>query len=197
VEICCECWEVTPLAPPRLIRHCPGCNATRPFVCAGTFRVNAQKKTLDAWLNYRCERCGSAWKCPIVERRPVGRVDPLLLEAFFRHDPIVARQLAFDLPLLRRQKVPTEASTEVTVRRATIAAAVDDVAPLCIRLSVPYACTIRLDQLLARQLGLSRAALRNLQAQGEINVSPENDRALRAAICDGQRIWIGAPQLAN
>ena len=139
MEICCERWEVTPLAPPRLVRHCPGCNATRPFACAGTFRVNAQKKTLDAWLNYRCERCDSAWKCPIIERRPVRRIDPLLLEALFRDDPLVARRLAFDLPLLRKQNVPIDANSDVTVRRVAIAPAADDVAPLCIRLAVPYA----------------------------------------------------------
>jgi hypothetical protein len=62
---------------------------------------------------------------------------------------------------------------------------------------VPYPCTVRLDQLLSTQLGLSRAALRNLHARGELNVSPTRERALRASICDGQRIWIGAPQLAN
>lgn len=197
MEICCERWEVTPLAPPRLVRHCPGCNATRPFGCAGTFRVNAQKKTLDAWLNYRCERCDSAWKCPVIERRPVHRIDPLLLEALFRDDPLVARRLAFDLPLLRKQKLPIDASSDVTVRRVAAEPAADDVAPLCIRLAVPYACTIRLDHLLAQQLGLSRAALRNLLARGELIVSPARGRALRAAIHDGQCIWIGAPQLAN
>ncbi len=39
--------------------------------------------------------------------------------------------------------------------------------------------------------------VRDLLLRGELIVSPARGRALRAAIHDGQRIWIGAPQLAN
>jgi hypothetical protein len=69
----------------------------RPFVCAATFRVNAHRKRLDVWLNYRCERCAGAWKCPVMERRPVAQIEPQRLEAFFRDDPLVAYRLAFDI----------------------------------------------------------------------------------------------------
>ena len=197
MEICCERWEVTPLAPPRLIRHCPGCNATRPFVCAGTFRVNAQQKDARrvAQLSMRAMRLGL--EVP-GHRTSAGasrstRSCSRLCSATIRS----LRGGSRSMRCCASRSVPIDASSDVTVRRVPIAPAADDVAPLCIRLAVPYACTIRLDQLLAQQLRLSRAALRNLQARGELIVSPARGRALRAAIHDGQRIWIGAPQLAN
>ena len=197
MEICCEGWEVTPLASPRLIRHCPGCNDTRPFVCAETFRVNAQKKTLDVWLNYRCERCSAVWKCPIFERKPVARMSPRQLEAFFRNDSAMARRFAFDVAHLRRHCARIETISDVRVRRLTVTPAVDDVAPLCIRLYVPLTCGMRLDRLLAGELNLSRLTLQKLRERGDLHVSPGRDHALRLPIHDGQRIWVGAQQLAN
>jgi hypothetical protein len=32
--------------------------------------VNAQKKKIDVWLNYRCSSCDGVWKAPVIERRP-------------------------------------------------------------------------------------------------------------------------------
>jgi hypothetical protein len=189
VEIRCERWEVTPLASPRLIRHCPGCNETRPFVCAGTFRVNAHRKRLDVWLNYRCERCDAAWKCPVIERQPVAEIEPQRLEAFFRDDPLLAHRLAFDI--VKTQRAPIDATTEVHVKRLTVAPTIDDLAPLCIRLAVPLPCNVRLDRLLAQQLRMSRAALQEFDRRGDLRVWPPRDRALRTTIRNGQciRLW--------
>ncbi len=167
----------------------------RPFVCAGTFRVNAHGKRLDVWLNYRCDRCAAAWKCPVIERRPVAEIEPQRLEAFFRNDPLVARRLAFDI--VKKRRAPVEASTEVHVTRVTVAPMSDDLAPLCIRLAVPLPCSVRLDRLLAQQLGLSRAALHQFHERGDLGVAPVRNNALRATIRDGQCIRIRTPPFAN
>ncbi len=159
--------------------------------------MNAQRKALDVWLNYRCERCDSTWKRPVIERRPVGEIDPHQLEAFFRDDPLVARRLAFDVAQLCRQSVVIDAHTDVRVHRVTIAPDVDDIAPLCIRLALPVKCAVRLDRLLALQLGLSRTALHSLWDRGELHVSPARNAPLRRPIHDRQRIWLGAPRFAN
>jgi hypothetical protein len=153
--------------------------------------VNAQKKTLDVWLNYRCERCGVAWKLPIVERRPVAGISPWQLEAFFRDDPLIARTFAFDVARLRRHCLRVHPSVDVRVMRMTVAPATDDIAPRCIRLAVPLPCAVRLDRLLARELELSRPMLQKLRERGELHVSPARNQALRAPIHDGQRILIG------
>jgi hypothetical protein len=167
----------------------------RPFVCAGTFRVNAHRKRLDVWLNYRCDRCAAAWKCPVIERRPVAEIQPQRLEAFFRDDPLVARQLAFDIA--KKHRAPVDPSTEVHVTRVTVVPTDDALAPLCICLSVPLPCSVRLDRLLARQLTFSRTALHELHERGDLCVAPVRNSALRATIRDGQRIRIRTPPFAN
>jgi hypothetical protein len=57
---------------------CASCSTARAFVCSERFRVNAQKKSLDVWLNYRCECCEDVWKFPLLERRSVSELGPAL-----------------------------------------------------------------------------------------------------------------------
>ena len=183
----CECWLVTPSAPPRLIRHCPGCRETSAFVCAESFRVNAQKKIIDVWLNYRCARCDEVWKYPVFERVPVSSVGAEQLDAFFRDDPQMVRRHAFDMKRLRHLRI--EASTAVHVRRLPSPSG-DSCAPLSIRLDVPLPCAIRLDRLLASELGIPRAKLHDLYEIGGLVVSPASKKALSTHVHDGQQLWL-------
>src|SRR3954453_14796375 len=76
-----------------LHRHCPRCKLQRRFASSGKFRVNAQKKRIDAWLIFRCAAWGERWNSPVHERRPVGALDPKELDALMRNDPdLAARQ---------------------------------------------------------------------------------------------------------
>jgi hypothetical protein len=177
------------LATPRLIRHCPGCRAARSFVCAGSFRVNAQKKAIDVWLNYRCERCDENWKCPVLERVPVSSVAADQLNAFFQDDPVMVRRYALDIRHLARQDVRIEVSPAVLVQRDPKTPR-DARAPLYIRLDVPLPCAIRLDRLLAQELGLRRAELQSLYEKGGLSVLPARRKPLSAHVHDGQRLWV-------
>jgi len=187
VAVRAECWLVTPAAPPRLIRHCPGCRETKAFVCAESFRVNAQKKIVDVWLNYRCERCDEIWKCPVLARVAVSSVGADRLDAFFRDDPDMVRRHAFDEKRLNRLRV--EASTAVEVRRSPRPSGAP-FASLSIRFDVPLPCAIRLDRLLAGELCVSRAELHRLCANGGLLVSPPRNKPLSARVHDGQRLCL-------
>ena len=72
----------------------PSASPARAFVCSERFRVNAQKKSLDVWLNYRCDSCEDVWKFPLLERRPVSELGPAL-DDFARHDRL-AQSLQVD-----------------------------------------------------------------------------------------------------
>jgi hypothetical protein len=178
---------VTPLAPPRLIRHCPGCRETKAFVCAESFRVNAQKKIVDVWLNYRCERCDEVWKAPVLERTAVSSIGTDQLDAFFRNDAALVRRHAFDVTRLRRLRI--DASTTVEVQRSPTTPG-DSFAPLSIRLSVPLPCAIRLDRLLAAELCLPRGELQCLYENGRLLVYPPRNKPLRARVHDGQHLLL-------
>jgi hypothetical protein len=143
-----ERWSIRPLELPRPWRYCASCATLRAFVCSERFRVNAQKKSLDVWLNYRCECCEDLWKLPLFERRSVGEL-ACVLDAFARHDPAMVWQYAFDVTRLRPHVVRVDTDVRVRIERTPLATETDASGSICIDFEVPFPCDIRLDRLLA------------------------------------------------
>jgi len=174
-----ERWRIQPLELPRPWRYCASCATARAFVCSERFRVNANKKSLDVWLNYRCASCEDVWKFPLFERRSVSELGGALLDAFARHDRGAVWKYAFDVGRLRPHVIRVDTEVRVAVERISLAC--DAVPPehFCICFDVPFPCDIRLDRLLAGELGISRSAL-------ERRVLPGQREALRKRVRDGQ-----------
>jgi hypothetical protein len=95
-------WRIAPAAVPRILLHCPRCERDRFFVSSGRFRVNAQKKRLDAWLIYGCGVCGRTWNLPVFERRHVRDVDASLLDRLHGNCEMLAAERGSDLVALGR-----------------------------------------------------------------------------------------------
>ena len=174
----CERWRIRPLELPRPWRYCASCATARAFVCSERFRVNANKKSLDVWLNYRCKSCEDGWKFPLFERRTVSEIGAML-EAFARHDRELVWKYAFDIARLRPHVIKVDSDVRVAVERTALACDCVSSGHCCIHFDVQFHCDIRLDRLLAVELGLSRSAL-------ERSVSLEQRDALRKRVRDGQ-----------
>jgi hypothetical protein len=144
-------------------------------VCSERFRVNANKKSLDVWLNYRCASCDDVWKLPLFERRTVNEIGALL-EAFAHHDREMVWKYAFDIARLRPHVIKVDTDVRVEVERAALAC---ECADCCIQFDVQFPCDIRLDRLLAGELSISRPAQ-------ERTTAPEQRDALRKRVRDGQ-----------
>jgi hypothetical protein len=174
-----ERWRIRPLELPRPWRYCASCAIARAFVCSERFRVNAQKKSLDVWLNYRCTSCGGVWKFPLLERRPVSDLGGAQLDGFARHDPAVVWKYAFDIARLRPHVIGIDTDVRFEVERTALACDAVESGDLHIHFDVPFPCDIRLDRLLAGELGISRSSL-------ERRASPSQRDALRKRVRDGQ-----------
>lgn len=186
-EILRVTWRITPLQPPRPRRPCASCKAVTLFVSSGRFRTNAQKKRLDVWLIYRCAACDGTWNMPIVERCPVARIPPDQLHAFMHNDPVAAARHAFDLQRLARHSDRIDQDSAATVeRRIDGGCAGATCLEISIALSLP--CRLRLDALLARELGVTRGALLRAHEAGAVTLVSR--KALRAAAFDGQRVRV-------
>ncbi|WP_191909022.1 DUF1062 domain-containing protein [Hypericibacter adhaerens] len=181
---------MTPLKLPRPWLPCARCNARRPFVCSGKFRVNAQKKRLDAWLVYRCAHCEQSWNFPVLERCPVNAIEPALLRALTENDATLARRHAFDLVRLARYCAEVESFADLAVERQRITGDTDNPAVAEIAIRLPYACGLRLDRFLAGELGLSRSRLMQLAETGGLVLLPATRRALSQEVRDGQTIVV-------
>jgi hypothetical protein len=165
---------------PHLKRHCLRCATERRFVSSGKFRVNAQKKSLDAWLIFLCTACDYRWNLPIHERQSVNTIDPTELDALMRNDAAwaaryaAAGSISSDVAVTLAGPVPLEPKT-TTIEMA---------------IAVTPACAIRLDRLLARVLGLQREETRRLSSTSLLTITPASQKALRRPAIDGQTIRI-------
>lgn len=175
--------QVTSESEFALHRHCPRCKERRRFASSGKFRVNAQKKRLDAWLIFRCTVCDDRWNWPVHERRPVGALDPMELDALMRNDPeLAARHTAAAI----RQSAPG------TIQEPSIALTIlepANAATWTIEIVIAGA-GLRLDRLLAQVLMLGRREIEALDQAAALNVVPAMRKALRRPAIDGQRICI-------
>jgi len=181
--------QVSSTSETTLHRHCARCKTRRRFVNSGKFRVNAQKKRIDAWLIFRCAACDDRWNWPIHERQPVGAINPMELDALMRNDPgLAARQAQAAL----RQSRPEGALQEAPSRSLALAvlepATADTRAvEIIIAIAGPG---LRLDRLLAQALQLGRGEIGALDQAAAITVVPGARKALRRLARDGQRILI-------
>ncbi len=191
-----ERWLLKPLSCPRPIRHCPTCRDFRAFICSERFRVNAQKKVLAVWLHYRCSECGGAWKYPVLERQSVATIDAMAYEAYVRHDIHMVWRHAFDVGRLRTYVMHVDANVGVEIERSVVAGAADDEG-LCIHLEAPFACEIRLDRLLAAELGVSRSKVHQWYERGQLHISPEQSGALSQRARTGQKLLLSGITRVN
>jgi hypothetical protein len=179
-------WTIVPRDCPRPVLACPTCGGDRPFHPSGKIRLNANGKRLDAWLIYKCDDCDRTWNRPFLERRLATDVPPSDLAALRSGDPVFVRRLAFDLAALRRKTSLIAQSDEVDVEKVVIGGAVA-AAGVEIGLTVPYPVGLRLDRLLATELGLARSRIVALANDGRLVVGGGGN-ALKRPPRDGQLI---------
>ena len=70
----------------RVYFRCGGCGKKQEFVNSYKFRVNANKKSVDVWLIYRCKKCKHSKNLTIYERIRPGKIPADLFESFLRND---------------------------------------------------------------------------------------------------------------
>lgn len=172
----CVTWRVLPLRTPHVLRGCPRCNGQRPFASSDRFRVNASGRKLDVWLIYRCVECDFTWNLTVLERATPESIGAARLAAFHRNDTALAWSCAFDAALLRRAGARSEPATPVRVERGALPEG-----PAALRFTLPLPVQIRLDRLLAQELGVARSRLSELVEEG---------RALRRPVFDGQLVLL-------
>ncbi|MCC6993163.1 MAG: DUF1062 domain-containing protein [Deltaproteobacteria bacterium] len=175
-------WHLRVAGAPAVLRDCPRCDERRRFVSSGRFRVNASGRRLDVWLIHRCAACDFTWNRTVHERVTPAELGALL-PRYERNDEALAHAVACDVGGL---EVAAPAEVDLVVDRPAIAPGV----ALEITLRVAPGAALRLERLLARELGWSRSQLTSAAADGGITISPGGVAALRRPARDGARIRI-------
>ncbi|MBL8571414.1 MAG: DUF1062 domain-containing protein [Phreatobacter sp.] len=174
-------WTIKPLSTPQPWRNCSQCRTQRPFRCSGKFRLNANGRRLDAWLIYRCVACEGTWNRTIFERRPAGDIDPAMMAALQDNNAALAERIACDVATLRMDSRRIDQAADFGVSRLVVGDEPACVPALEIGVLAPHPVPVRLDRLLAGELGLSRSALARFAQSGQL--APTD--GLRKSVRDG------------
>lgn len=98
-------WRVETVSAPKITRHCKRCGVETEHLCSDLFRVNAQKKSLDVWLIYRCSKCKSTWNLTVLSRINPKSIDSQLLDQYMNNDSALARQCSMNYSLHKQNGV--------------------------------------------------------------------------------------------
>jgi hypothetical protein len=183
-------WIICPRTPPQPILACSGCGTTRRFRSSGKLRLNANGKALDGWLIYRCVQCDQTWNRSILRRKKLREIEPAMLLALQASEPALVRSIEFDVPGLRQITGSVEQFSDATVRKVIRSATGRPWSQVKISLTVVQPSSLRLDRMLASQLGRSRTQIHALAASGHLRVSGGGERSLKRAVQDGTCITI-------
>ncbi|MDR7221324.1 DUF1062 domain-containing protein [Aminobacter aminovorans] len=190
-------WIIAPVKAPEPWLPCSRCGGPRAFQCSRKFRVNANGRRLDAWLIYRCSGCNNTWNRPIVERRNRHDLDPCFLQALETNDPELADRFAHDVVDLETKAGRLEQFVESAVKKRLVSPLTLGCSTVEIICDVTLPSALRIDRLLAGQLGLSRNRIEALAAHGRLAVAPGGQRALQRAIRDGVAIALDLSKEAD
>ena len=193
-EALCVKWTITANEHPQPLLHCRRCCSTQPFRTGGKMRVNANGKRIDAWLIYRCTACEGTWNRPVLGRRPVGSIEPEILSSLMANDAELVAQIASDAEDLRRHAPQLKETAEMRVTKSVLSGNASRPRTMHIMFAVPQPVALRLDRLLAEELGLSRSRIHALAKAGTLAVSKANTaRALRKPVRGETELTIRLP----
>ena len=86
----------------RVFFRCGGCGKKQEFINSYRFRVNANGKSVDVWLIYRCKKCKHSKNLTIYERTLSGKIPEELFESFMNNDMETAMKYGSDIDFLKR-----------------------------------------------------------------------------------------------
>lgn len=109
-----------------------------------------------------------------------------MLAALQTNDDVLVRRFAFDLAALRKSAHRVEEFADVEVCRTLLGETPDYTLSLAIMLAVPFPVALRLDRLLAAELGLSRNCIAAMAEGGRISTSGALNKRCR----DGGRVGL-------
>ena len=183
-------WAIVPKTAPRPLINCNRCGTVKAYRCSGKFRVNANGKRIDVWLIYRCIDCDNSWNFGILERCNRRDLEPARLAALESNDPALAKRHAFDVVALRSRVGRVEEFPDVAVHKQRLGDTRESATGLELQLRLEMPTSLRLDRLLANELGVSRSRLQALEERRLLIVDPEGAKALRKPVREGTTIRI-------
>lgn len=156
-------WEVKYSSPPKTIHYCKKCGMKTEHKSSGLFRVNAQQKSLDIWLIYKCVHCKGTWNLTIYSRINPKNIHGDLLNKFIGNDSALAQQCAMDAALLKKNGAEIDEPLY-----SVIGDAVDFTRDIQIKIVSQYPTKVKASKILRGKLSLSKKDFDEMVSSGII-----------------------------
>jgi hypothetical protein len=173
-------WEVQH-APLPVFKYCKKCGRKTEYKSSGLFRVNAQRKSLDIWLIYKCQDCSTTWNVTIFSRMNPKAFDPDLLERFHNNDEVLAHDYAMNSEILHGEV----GNPNYTIIGDTLPCQEDVV----LQIKTNYPSPIKVATILRDKLSLSRRRYEEMLANGQIRSFSTKDLR-KCKLLDGIKLMI-------
>lgn len=161
--------KVVPQGTPKVVKNCPKCGGGSHFVNSGKFRVNANKKYLDIWLIYQCEKCKSTWNMTLYERMNPTSMDNLLLERLMTNDEGLVMIYGSDSTNFKRNFVTADYGDVIyTIDPLDVDRLFGESDQVCISFSADYELPVKIIKVIAQVLDISVSKTKRLYDQGTI-----------------------------
>lgn len=163
-------WDIQYSTPPAVLRYCKKCGGKSEYISSGEFRVNAQQKSLDIWLIYKCAYCNTTWNSTIYSRVSPQQIGTDLLERFHSNEETLAMQYAMDISLLHKNgaeiKIPDYQiiGEDVSLEKAAQ-----------IKIQSQYFLPLKISSILRTKLGVSQREFDLLLSNNLIQSNTEKD----------------------
>jgi len=162
-------WTVREFGLPAIVRPCTDCSGTRHHP-SGKFGVNANGKLLDVWLLLRCAACGRTSKVPVHQRVHLRSLERARRLAYETNDPAMVRELTMSASLAAKHGYRLDWTGAWELQTSRPSYSPDDPAPLTVLIGFGLPAPVRVERLLTLGLGLSRAEVRRMAADGRIGL---------------------------
>lgn len=180
-------WKIKTEGLPVVIRNCPKCGNNAKYANSGKFRVNANKRNLDIWLIYYCEKCKSTYNLTIYERIAPQELSNSLLERFMNNDPTLSKEYGFDAVIHKRNKA--EQSYETVNYCIDGENAMDPEKQYVVSIEQETPSGLRLDKIISEKSYMSRNSIQKAIATGRVRV--DSDVKYKSKISRNLTIFIG------
>ncbi len=163
-------WEVQLLSLPPALKYCKKCGKKTTYTCSEQFRINAQKKSLDIWLIYKCSHCNDTWNAAVYSRISPKSLNMEILDGFHRNDRMLVERYATDAGFLQRN------GAEVGLPEYLVVG--DSFSPEeGVELTIKCSCfmPVKVSSLIRDKLHISRKEYERMVMEGRIRSIPNQD----------------------
>lgn len=191
-------WYVEPSTTPLYQRNCNRCKKTTLYYCSEKFRINAQRKNLDVWLIYKCQKCDNTSNITILSRIKPQAINKEEYDNFLKNDVDTAWKYAFNFETINRNKIAADFSN-IEYRITGDILTLDEIQEqeeslIEFEIGVKYNLDLKISYVIRQGLAISLSQMEDMLSAGVITIFPIGPVKKRK-LQDGDKVTINRDKL--